>query len=175
MLPFGVELNNVHCLQLLEDVTGNASAAFAKVRWATTVPLAATIDSTESTNTKSSPKVNLPSHRCCIRKTFSQIKKNLICIEKYTNQRERELTSSDVVPIRIIWGKLLQLSGLHNVCPCGKLDLKQTKDITLWSRENHKQEIPNNQSCLSTMVKSGSSTFNHCTCQSKLIQQSQSH
>lgn len=95
---FGVELNNVHCLQLLEDVTGNTTTAFAKVRWATTVPLASTIDSTESTNTKSSPQVNLPCHRC----------------------------SSDVVPIRIIWCKLLQLSGLHNVCPCGKLDLKQT-------------------------------------------------
>ena len=52
---FGVNLNNVHSLQLLEDVTGNATAAFAEVRWATAVSLAATIDSTESTNTKTSP------------------------------------------------------------------------------------------------------------------------
>ena len=44
---------------------------------------------------------------------------------------KREYTSSDVVPIRIIWGKLLQLTGLHNVCPWGKLDLKQMIDITL--------------------------------------------
>ena len=65
LLPFGVNLNNVHSLQLLEDVTGNATAAFAEVRWATAVSLAATIDSTESTNSKTSPQVYLPCHRCC--------------------------------------------------------------------------------------------------------------
>ena len=55
VLPFGVNLNNVHSLQLLENVTGDATAAFAEMWWATAVSLASTIDSTESTNSKTSP------------------------------------------------------------------------------------------------------------------------
>ena len=45
-------------------------------------------------------------------------------------KREREThTSSDVVPIRVIWSKLLKCSSLNKISPFRQLDLLQNKEI----------------------------------------------
>jgi hypothetical protein len=63
--PLGVNIDNVHILQLLKDVTSNRTTALAEMRWTTSIPLATTIYPTESTHTKASPNVNLPCHGGC--------------------------------------------------------------------------------------------------------------
>lgn len=48
--PPGVIFNNVHLLQLLEYVASNGTTALTEVGWATSIPLAPTINSSEATN-----------------------------------------------------------------------------------------------------------------------------
>ncbi|GKE72366.1 hypothetical protein Tco_1534407, partial [Tanacetum coccineum] len=60
----GVKVNNVHALQLLQNVASNTTTSLAEVRWGTTVSFSSTVDSLESTNSKSSPQVDLPCHGC---------------------------------------------------------------------------------------------------------------
>lgn len=61
-LPLGVEVDNVHGLELLKNVTSNTTAALAEMRRTASVPLASSIDPTEGTNSKTTPQVNFPSH-----------------------------------------------------------------------------------------------------------------
>lgn len=60
--PLGVKVNDIHVLQLLKYVTSNRATALAEMGRAATVPLATSIDSTEGTNTKTTPQVDLPRH-----------------------------------------------------------------------------------------------------------------
>lgn len=50
-LPLGVDVDNIHVLQLLKNVTGYCTTAFAEMWRTASVPLASTIDPAESTNT----------------------------------------------------------------------------------------------------------------------------
>ncbi|MFS7948078.1 hypothetical protein Hanom_Chr06g00555761 [Helianthus anomalus] len=53
-------------------MTNDTTAAFAEMRWSTTVSLTPTIDSLERTNTNTAPQINFPSNRSC--KTTKQYK-----------------------------------------------------------------------------------------------------
>jgi len=44
-------------------------------------------------------------------------------------QAEMTLTGSHVVPVRVIWGKLLLGSGLNGVDPCRDLELSRTLKV----------------------------------------------
>lgn len=49
--------------------------------------------------------------------------------KSWCGKKEEDLfTGSDVVPIRIIWGKLLECSSLHNISPVRKFNLLKTKE-----------------------------------------------
>ena len=60
--PLCVNLNDIHVLQLLKNVTSNSTTAFTEMRWTTAIPLASSIDPSEGTNTKTPPQVDLPCH-----------------------------------------------------------------------------------------------------------------
>ena len=63
--PLCVNLNDIHVLQLLKNVTSNSTTAFTEMRWTTAIPLASSIDPSEGTNTKTPPQVDLPCHGSC--------------------------------------------------------------------------------------------------------------
>lgn len=80
--PLGVDLNNVHVLQLLQNVTGNGTTALAEMGWTTSVPFASTVYPSEGTNTKTSPQVDFPCHGGCKYVGYEQhTKKNRILQE----------------------------------------------------------------------------------------------
>lgn len=54
VLPFSVELDNAHCLQLLENMASNTATALTEMWWSASISFATTIDSSESTNSKTS-------------------------------------------------------------------------------------------------------------------------
>ena len=125
-LPLWVRVDDFHILQLFKDVSGNRATALAEMGWATAIPLAPSIDPPESTNTKAASEVDFPCHRSWheIReqryKHYMDIKLLVCALLGAINRRrniEESLTSSDVVPIRVIWGKLLECTGLHNIRP----------------------------------------------------------
>ena len=56
----GINIDDVHILQLLKYVTSNSTAALTEMRRSTAIPLASSIDSLEGTNTKAPPQVYFP-------------------------------------------------------------------------------------------------------------------
>lgn len=131
-LPLGVHLNKVHVLQLLKNVASNGTTALAEMRWATAIPLTSTINPLECTNTESTPQVDLPCNGSCGTKNTLQISmKKLIknVSQKFwqITQTQKKLTSSDIVPVRIIRSQLLKPCSLHNIGPFWKLHLFITK------------------------------------------------
>jgi len=99
----GININDAHLLQLLQDVTWNGTTALAEVWWAGAIPLAATIDLLESTYTNALPEVDLPCN----------------------------WGSPGVVPVRVIRRKLLEPRSLHNVNPLRELHLTEGKEKLL--------------------------------------------
>ena len=61
-LPPGVSFNDVHLLQLSEYVASNGTAALTEMGWATSIPLAPTINSSEATNSQTLPQIDFPCH-----------------------------------------------------------------------------------------------------------------
>lgn len=53
--PFRIDVDNVHALQLLQDVASYRTTAFAEVRRAAAVPLPATINLLEATDANTLP------------------------------------------------------------------------------------------------------------------------
>lgn len=130
--PLSVQFNNVHVLQLLKNVTSNRATALAKMGWATAVPLAPSIDPTECTDTQATSQVDFPGHGSYIAKLKNNISIHWMSMQlnaqNIEKQRNCSNTSPDVVPIRIIWSKLLQCSSLHNISPRRKLNLSIIKN-----------------------------------------------
>ena len=64
-LPLWINVNNVHFLELLKDITSNRTTALAEVWGPTSISLAPTIDLLESTNSNTLPQVDLSCHGSC--------------------------------------------------------------------------------------------------------------
>jgi len=60
--PLGINVNNVHILQLLQNVTCNGTTTLAKVGRAAAISLAPSIDPSEATNSNSTPQVDFSCH-----------------------------------------------------------------------------------------------------------------
>ena len=107
----------------------NGATALAEMGWTTPVSLAPTIDPTESTNTETAPQVDFPSHRSCQGNYINidlSVLHTMIVMYMHAVVRKRlkaSHTSSDVVPVGVIWCKLLESPGFHNVRPVRKLHL----------------------------------------------------
>ena len=93
-LPLGININDAHLLQLLQDVTWNGTTALAEVWWAGAIPLAATIDLLESTYTNALPEVDLPCNWGCRDKIGNQIDAQNLNIQVNINDIGEEQDSS---------------------------------------------------------------------------------
>lgn len=54
-LPLGIDIDDAHNLQLLQDVACNSTTALAEVWWAGAIPLAATVDLLKATHADALP------------------------------------------------------------------------------------------------------------------------
>lgn len=90
--PLGVKLDDVRVLQLVKYVTSNRATALAEMRWAATVPLPPSIDSTEGTNTKTTPQVDLPRHWSYVAKydLITQIPIKYINVTRNKNEGKKK-------------------------------------------------------------------------------------
>jgi hypothetical protein len=64
-LPLGININDAHLLQLLQDIARNRTTALAEVWGTWSIPLATTVDLLEATHTNAWPQVDLPRNRGC--------------------------------------------------------------------------------------------------------------
>nr|AFK48094.1 unknown [Lotus japonicus] len=98
---FWFNFNNVHVLQLLQNVSGNSTTALAEMWRTASIPLASTIDPPESTNAKTSPQIDLSCHG----------------------------SSSNIIPVRIIGSQFLKFCCFYNIRPLRKLHLARALEM----------------------------------------------
>jgi len=60
--PFWINFNDIHRLQLLQDVASYGTTAFAEMRRPASIPLAPSIDFLETANPDTLPQVDFSSH-----------------------------------------------------------------------------------------------------------------
>lgn len=153
--PLCVNLNDIHVLQLLKNVTSNSTTAFTEMRWTTAIPLASSIDPSEGTNTKTPPQVDLPCHGSYSTIELKMQSQYTIIVENIymwlhahiflRGEREREThTSSNVVPIWVIWSKFLKCCSLNKISPFRQLNLLENME----TERKHKNSSMAQNCCL---------------------------
>lgn len=166
-LPLSFDLNDIHGMQLFQDVTSNSPTALAEMWWAAPIPFAPSIYLLKTTYSDPLPQIDLSCHWSCMKKLMMSTTGRWLnygwemqelngCSGKmarlwlanarikWVKQRrmiDGKHTCSDVVPVWIIWSELLEPASLHYIYPVWQFHLfikqKRRSRQTKWRTVNN--------------------------------------
>ena len=120
--PFWIDFNDIHRLQLLQNMASYGTTAFAEMRRSASIPLAPSIDFLETANPDTLPQVDFSSHWSW---WVSDSQEGSGCDNTSDKGENRGLknTSSNEVPVGVIRSKLLEPPSFNNIRPVRELHL----------------------------------------------------